>query len=147
MSATVYTTAGGARFHFDRQCWALMTGREVSGYLAFERGYGYDDRRPLFVLRTRSNLGAALLGYTACRVCVPPALALPATGETYGHEPVRGYLADRAGERWVCARCESRQVRAYLDEWENPHRWVRRSAVEWPCTSAVVLGLVSRGGA
>lgn len=139
MSATVYTTAGGTRFHFDRACWALAGGRDTSGYLAFERGYGYDDRRPLHVLRTRSNLGAALLGYTACRVCVPPAHALPATGETYGHEPVHMWP-----DGIVCARCYTRTWHSAYAEPEDtePERWDEIHNVRWPCTSAVVLGLV-----
>lgn len=130
MTAAVYTTAGGRRFHADLACRALATGRETAGYLAFERGHGYDDRRPLHVLRQRSNLAAALLGYTACRVCVPPAHALPATGQTYGHEPV-GVV----GGQSVCARCGT----------DGP--WGGGYAVPWPCTSALVLGLVPRGGA
>jgi hypothetical protein len=126
MNATVYTTAGGRRFHFARTCRALMAGQDLA-----EQDCGCYEfcthRLPTTHLpRRRSNLGAALLGYTACRVCVPPALALPATGQTYGHEPVieTGYY----GPEQVCARCDRIGAAPY-------------ASALWPCWSAVVLGL------
>lgn len=146
MITVVYTTAGGARFHWDRRCRALESGQMLNdadcGCYEF-----CTHRLPTTHLpRSRDSIDAARAGYTACRVCVPAALALPATGQTYGHEPVRGFLADRAGERLVCARCETADTRSYwLDDAETRlRRWVCRSAVEWPCMSAVVLGLAPR---
>jgi hypothetical protein len=125
----VYTTDGGTRYHADRECPGL-NGRFLH----------YEPRR-------RSTISAAQFSYTACLVCVPAADALPPLPfvgpGTFGHEPVLGFLADRAGERTVCGRCETRQVRSYVTEpYLNVRRWVRRSPVPWPCTSAAVLGLV-----
>ena len=65
-------------------------------------------------------------------------------GETFGHKPVwinEGYCGgcERCGdleEREVCARC-ARIIPM------SPGPWLQDS-VDWPCTSAVVLGLVSR---
>lgn len=126
MGATVYTTAGGARFHFDRRCQALAAGQLLSdvdcGCYEF-----CTHRLPTTHLpRTRSNLGASLAGFTACRVCVPPRFALPATGEDYGHRPIieTGYY----GPEQVCARCHL----PGLPMLSQP----------WPCTSAAVLCLV-----
>lgn len=118
MGATVYTTGGGRRFHFDHDCMALDAGRALH---PFQEPWG-----GCSVIRTRSDLGAALVGYTACRVCVPPAQALPATGQTYGHEPVieTGYYGDEE----VCARCDLPGAPL--------------ASMPWPCTSAAVLGLV-----
>lgn len=131
MGATVYTTGGGRRFHFDHDCMALDAGRALH---PFQEPWG-----GCSVIRTRSNLGAALVGYTACRVCVPPAHALPATGEDFGHEPVDEYAATPEGARGVsrivCARCTRWQSLRVLGLSIG-----RR--VAWPCTSAAVLGLV-----
>jgi hypothetical protein len=138
MGATVYTTAGGRRFHFDRACSALANGREFHALRA-----GVGALSGLYRLRTRSNTGAALEGLTACRVCVPPALALPATGETYEHERLTINPSccgdDCCGgreEREVCVRCSN--------DLSRRHGWNWALAVPWPCTSAVVLGLVPR---
>jgi hypothetical protein len=135
MIATVYTTGGGTRFHFDRACTALANGREFHALRA-----GVGALSGLYRLRTRSNLGAALLGFTACRVCVPTALALPATGQTYGHEPVLG-IGWFGEDETICVRCTERGL-----YWGSADI-LRPVHVVWPCTSAVVLGLAARGGA
>lgn len=141
MSATVYTTAGGRRFHDDPGCAPLDNGRYGAGLVAGD--WGGHDGGPLYPLGARTALGAALLGYTACRVCVPVADALPAAGETYGHEPVRDPIAGARG--WpqfdVCARCSWGDVYYLGSPTKEP------VSVAWPCTSAVVLGLVPRDGA
>jgi hypothetical protein len=64
--------------------------------------------------------------------------------ETFGHQPVwinDGYCGgcERCGdteEREVCVRC-LRMIPMDSGPW-------RRDSVDWPCTSAVVLGLVPR---
>lgn len=129
MIATVYTTAGGRRFHADSFCLALAVGREFHAARA-------GNAHPIGLYRlVQQGVGtAAAAGYTACRVCVPPALALPATGETYGHRPIGG-LVD------VCARCTV-NVAYWLGTPDENDGWiVLPTAVAWPCTSAVVLGL------
>lgn len=76
--------------------------------------------------------------------------------ETFGHEPFSDeteFFGEIPDDKPVCARC-SRTVREWTsytvgyDEragvlWEEGwvHYWVR---IPWPCTSAVVLGLVPR---
>lgn len=61
--------------------------------------------------------------------------------ETFGHEPVDEYAGTpegaRGGSRIVCARC-MRWTR-----WSDVRLFCGRR-VDWPCTSAVVLGLVAR---
>lgn len=64
------------------------------------------------------------------------------SAETFGHEPVwinAGYCGgcERCGsreEREVCARCRQWDIYGYS----------REASVRWPCTSAIVLGLVQR---
>jgi hypothetical protein len=87
MSAYVHTTAGGRRFHDDPDCRALVAGQSANSDGSSYAGTGYLigvwTRRFLWPSRRRSPRAAR-----ACRVCVPTALALPPTGETYGHEPL-----------------------------------------------------------
>lgn len=135
----VYTTAGGTRYHADYWCPALNNGREF--WAARAGDYGGREPGPLYPLKRRSVLSATQFSYTACLVCVPAADALPqlpfVTGETYGHEPV-------AGEGWfgepedICARCT--ELGLY---WGDPAHLLPVHVL-WPCTSAVVLGLVAR---
>lgn len=58
--------------------------------------------------------------------------------ETFGHNPV---AYDGAP---ICARCYTTVTRCSIDAFEQPRRHRARQTVPWPCTSAVVLGLVSR---
>lgn len=130
----VFVTSGGARFHADRECSALATGRGTAAYRAGETylpgAGGLDGLYPVAAVPVEA---LAHSRYTACRVCVPPALALPATGQTYGHEPVTE--VDLWGTpRLVCARCTEGSAR-----WGWDDRLIRTF---WPCTSAAVLGLV-----
>lgn len=130
----VYTTAGGTRYHADPACYALANGRAYHAWCAgrtddVERGTG------LYELERRSTISAVQHSYTACLRCVPTEQAtqpLPLVTFSYGHEPVTetGYY----GPELVCARCDRIGAAPYL------------SAL-WPCTSAVVLGLVPRDGA
>lgn len=123
----VYTTAGGTRYHADPACYALANGRDFHA----ARG-GWDEGTSLYSLKRRSTISAVQFSYTACRVCVPPRFALPATGENFGHEPTHVPFS-YDGER-VCERCTERRR-------DHRGRWVYRP-MPWPCTSAAVLGLV-----
>lgn len=142
--STVYTTAGGRRFHEDRLCWAFGNGAMTASYLAAEAWNYGGAGIPLHNTREVDSEDAARAGYTACRVCVPPALALPATGQTHGHEPVQMWP-----DGIVCARCYTRTWHSAYAEPEDVERerWDEIHNVPWPCTSAVVLGLTPRGGA
>jgi hypothetical protein len=143
MGATVYTTARGRRFHAIHWCRALESGQMLSDW-----DYDYEFPPPsgtrlpqVHAVKRRSSISAAHHGYTACRVCVPPALALPPSGETYGHELIDQYAGTPEGDRGVsnavCARCS-------VWEWDPALRLNFGFPVRWPCTSAVVLGLVLR---
>lgn len=134
---TVFVTSGGTRFHADRACYALANGRSTQAYRAGEglygeSWYGAGSLEGLYPVAAVPVEALAHSRYTACRVCVPPALALPVTGQTYGHEPVTE--SDVWGRpQLVCARCTERGAR-----WGWDNRLIRTF---WPCMSAVVLGL------
>ncbi|GAA2457222.1 hypothetical protein [Streptomyces macrosporus] len=57
---------------------------------------------------------------------------------TFGHEPVS------FGGSLVCARCKQTAAQTWIDEYDNPRRRTWSEPVPWPCTSAIVLGLVPR---
>jgi hypothetical protein len=75
---------------------------------------------------------AAERGKLPCLHCVPAALRVfpPLHGQDFGHRPVVRFVDGRALNR-VCARCITNTPTGV---------W----GVRWPCTSAVVLGLISR---
>jgi hypothetical protein len=142
MAANVYTTAGGRRFHADLACRALESGRALSdadcGCYEF-----CNHRLPTTHLpRKHDSIDAARAGYTACRACVPTADALPATGQTYGHEPFGPYDGVL-----ICRRCYVTVTREWVDAYDAPRHQRVRDTVPWPCMSAVVLGLAPRLGA
>lgn len=62
----------------------------------------------------------------------------------FGHQPVVG-PPDYRGRKTVCARCQTRTVMVYGGQFDDgPSRVTETDPVTWPCTSAVVLGLVPR---
>lgn len=61
--------------------------------------------------------------------------------DDFGHEP---FEYDGVP---ICARCYTTEVRCSVDAFDTPRRLAVRRAVFWPCTSAVVLGLVPRPAA
>jgi len=140
MTTTVYTVTRRRRFHFDRNCRALLAGQGLNDWDCGCDEYCRHRSPRIHAARTRSNLGAALLGYTACWVCVPSQFALPATGETFGHEQVlTGHIGFGGRPTAVCARCTERGVSIQIGgDDPEPLR------IAWPCRSAVVLGLVPR---
>ncbi len=141
----VFTTAGGTRYHADYWCPPLNNGREFWGARAGD--YGGREPGPLYPLKRRSTLSAVQFSFTACLVCVPPADALPPlpfVGEDFGHRPEwvnAGYCGGCTNcgdteEQEICIRCSLDAARRA--------GWARNAHVPWPCTSALVLGLVER---
>lgn len=62
--------------------------------------------------------------------------------DDFGHEPV--YVVTNGKLRTVeCYRCTTTVT--HYDEAYRPSRWVK--PVTWPCATAVVLGLATRGTA
>jgi hypothetical protein len=147
----VFTTAGGTRYHADPACYALANGRSTQAYRAGEGAYGESwygagSLPGLYPLTRRSTISAVQHSYTACLRCVPSAWAtqpLPLVTFDYGHRPV-----DMWPDGLVCARCYTRTWHSAYSEPDDvePERWTELDLVPWPCASALVLGLVARGG-
>lgn len=134
MSAIVYASAGGSRYHADRDCRAFLAGQMLSDIP--------DDAPPS--LRNLPHAHAVVPttatealwgGREPCAVCLPGRRAAYwrcCAGDDYGHEPV--WIA---GDHF-CARCRTPWFDETGDEGTYP--------TLWPCTSATVLGLVQRDG-
>jgi hypothetical protein len=133
--STVYASRGGRAFHAAHDCRALRAGHDLWD---FDDWSGYATK-PTTI---EAAMGA---GKLPCGACLPELLAgwfRTPCEDDFGHEPVRDPIAGAHG--WpqydVCARCGWGDV--YYDG--SPVK--ERVSVAWPCTSAVVLGLVPRPG-
>lgn len=129
---TVFATKGGSRFHKTTICESVERARLIYDSDEFgTRSHGWES----------TTLATAVgRGQEACATCFPglrPAW-YRSSEDDFGHEPF-GYDGVT-----ICTRCYVIEVRCSLDAFEFPHRVVTRQPVAWPCTSAIVLGLVPR---
>jgi hypothetical protein len=146
----------GTKYHTDADC-PLMVGGEGLWQNASDAD-DYPWHPGTYRITDRSPEYAAMRGKLPCLHCVPAELRVfpPLYGQTFGHEPVSNdadYWGETVDDPPVCARCR-RRVRRWTsysngyDEragviWEEG--WISYEvAVLWPCTSAIVLGLVER---
>lgn len=140
MTDTVFTSRGARRYHADRRCWAMHAGRDlnewdpqwVPGCRALVK-YAVEEVTPE---------RAVAEGRTPCRVCKPRA-ADPLLVEDFGHRPVMSFIDGRSLGR-VCARCEIVTPPTMWDIEGERYEVRGFVTVRWPCTSALVLGLVDR---
>lgn len=146
MSVTVYITKGGLKYHSTKHCVLLTSAQALNdvdccdGDICFCRG----PFRQIHAIEPVSHYDA-LQHRLPCLNCVPQNLR-KFTVRDFGHHPVMGF-ADPLGRGLglVCSRCRTIKTGCSLDAFEMPMRWMRFHSVRWPCTSAIVLGLVSRG--
>lgn len=126
---TVYATARGRRYHATADCTALLSAQALNDW---DPGWvpGCRALRTYAVVATTPQQATAE-GQQPCLRCRPP---LPPVVETHRHEPVEYDGVP------ICRRCATTVTR--YDEAYRSSRWLL--AVSWPCTSAVVLGLVGR---
>ncbi|MFJ4926882.1 hypothetical protein [Streptomyces sp. NPDC088736] len=135
-TGTVYATRTGAAFHARTDCRALLGGQLMNDdhrVFWLNRNAGRHLHRPL-PLAIGDAWGN---GRTPCTTCLPDVAAAfrdEPSVEDFGHRPVIGFVDGRA-LNLVCARCTAIK--------RGPGIWWHAS-VRWPCTSAVVLGLVPR---
>lgn len=127
-----FYTGRGLRFHRTMDCKGMEIGRGL---------WDFDDwlQRPM---REVSVLAALGEGKTPCHVCMPgsdAALAISSCEEDFGHLPVDEYTREGL-THIMCARCMRWTGWGRLGD-VRVHAGVR---VSWPCTSAIILGLVPR---
>lgn len=128
----VYLTRG-RKYHTDEACTLMVNGEDL---------WDCDDE---FCMHTSGRYRrtepspqyAAACGKLPCLHCVPPEQRAfpPLYGQTFGHEPVIGFV-DGRGLAQICARC------VIWTRWSDVGISVG-VPVRWPCTSAKVLGIVS----
>jgi hypothetical protein len=130
----------GRKYHLDRECPRMVSAEHLRDCQG-----GPGPGRDSFTTGSSRTTDpapdrAAARGKLPCLYCVPAAFRIfpPLHGQTFGHEPVTGLSLFGLAER-ICQRCT------------EPGVWYARGADEltpggilWPCTSAIVLGLVER---
>ncbi|MFD9249560.1 hypothetical protein [Streptomyces bottropensis] len=138
MPALVFASAGGRKYHFDRACTAFESAQILSDWDCCCGDYCTHRSPRTHVLERMSSTKAAMNGKLPCLACVPQHLRELPQAETFAHEPVIGLtLFDQA--ETVCQRCTERGV--WYSRGNDEMTPVR---IPWPCTSAIVLGLVPR---
>lgn len=129
---TVFATKGGGRFHKTTICESAERARLI---------YDSDE----FTVRSHpwesTTLTAAMdHGKEACTTCFPSLRAAwyrSSSEDDFGHWPTRGISLDSLADD-VCQRCTEWGV------WYGDAHDLRPVHIPWPCTSAIVLGLVPR---
>jgi hypothetical protein len=140
MPATVFTTAGSQKYHFNQQCSAFHSAQLLSGWDCGCDIYCTHRLPRMHALKRMSSTKAAMDGKLPCLACVPEHLReLPQTG-TFGHV---GLTSPFDGERY-CVRCSYKVDFQIGDPSVNEGWETRLVSVPWPCTSAIVLGLAPR---
>ncbi|MBI0296761.1 hypothetical protein JBE04_20430 [Streptomyces sp. PRKS01-29] len=133
MTAIVFASAGGRKYHFDKQCKAFDNAQMLSDLDCGCDTYCTHRLPRMHGLQRMSSTKAAMDGKLPCLTCVPPHLREMPKTETFGHEPI-----ELDGDHF-CARCRNHGFDEDGDPWSYP--------TLWPCTSAAVLGIVERGAA
>ncbi|MGW6531406.1 hypothetical protein [Streptomyces venezuelae] len=130
MGAIVFATAGSRKYHFDKNCSAFHAAQGLNDMDCGCDTYCTHRMPRLHRQQQMSSQKAAMDGKLPCLTCVPPHLRQMPDVDGFGHQPVEVW-----GEP-CCARCRDRGIDEYGDPWIHP--------TLWPCTSAIVLGLVAR---
>ncbi|MFF1444189.1 hypothetical protein [Streptomyces sp. NPDC058295] len=135
MPAIVFVSGAGRKYHFDQQCKAFQTAQELSDLDCGCDTYCTHRLPRMHPLIRMSSTKAAIDGKLPCLTCVPPHLRELDASDSFGHEPTTGISLFGLAET-VCQRCTEWGV------WYGSADDLRPVHILWPCTSAVVLGLV-----
>lgn len=151
MTAIVYASTGGQKYHFDKQCKAFDNAQMLSDLDCGCDTYCTHRLPRMHGLQRMSSTKAAMDGKLPCLTCVPQHLREMPEAEDFGHEPIavnQGMCGgcDTCGDAYeteICARCYT--IERFRSRFTGEMSTLR-NGVEWPCTSAIVLGLVHRNG-
>lgn len=139
---TVYASEGGRRFHKDRNCHRFHAAHDLWRFDPMQWVPGMPqimltDGHPLREMPISTAFGH---GKEPCAACFPELLAAiyrSSSENDYGHWPTRGISLNSLADD-VCQRCTEWGV------WYGNADDLRSVHIPWPCTSAIVLGLVPR---
>jgi hypothetical protein len=137
MGAIVFTSAGSRKYHFDKACTAFHSAQELNDLDCGCDTYCNHRLPRMHGLRQMSATKAAIDGKLPCLACVPEHLRELPESEGFAHEPTVGTSLFGLAEQ-VCQRCTEWGV------WYGTVTEMRPVHIPWPCTSAIVLGLVPR---
>lgn len=137
MSAIVFASAGGRKYHFDQTCKAFESAQILNDRQCGCETYCAHQLPVLHALTRMSSTKAAMDGKLPCLACVPEHLREMPDTESFGHEPTKGISLFGLSEV-VCQRCTEWGV------WYGTTTEMRPVHIPWPCTSAIILGLVPR---
>lgn len=141
MGAIVFSSAGSRKYHFDKGCKAFESAQLLSDWDCCCGDYCTHRSPRMHGLVRMSATKAAIDGKLPCLACVPEHLREMPEAEDFGHWPTRGISLNSLCDD-VCQRCTEPGVwyGRGVDELAPVH-------IPWPCTSAIILGLVERGEA
>lgn len=150
MGAIVFASAGGRKYHFDKQCKAFESAQMLSDLDCGCDTYCTHQLPRMHGLVRMSVTKAAIDGKLPCLGCVPTHLREMPDAEDFGHEPVA--LDSVIHENWTkfsaCSGCKARTtplVCVRCMEFDANGMWrIPAHPVHWPCTSALVLGIAPR---
>lgn len=133
---TVYASKGGAAFHATPDCRAREAGQ---GLWDTDDWSGY----AIQPMTIPAAMGAGKLPCLVCMTSLGANWFRTPCEDDFGHEPVvTGHIGPDGQPTAVCARCTEHGVLIQIGgDDPSPLR------VAWPCTSALVLGLVPRAAA
>ncbi|MGW1744512.1 hypothetical protein ACWCRD_02620 [Streptomyces sp. NPDC002092] len=142
LRGTVAYLTHGRKYHTSNDCPQMLGGEYLHDWDGDEY-HGYSGGFTAGSYRIGSNVQDAVMhGRLPCLHCVPAELREfpPLYGQTFGHEPITGISLNSLADT-VCQRCTAWGVwyGRGVDEMTPVH-------IPWPCTSAIVLGLVERDG-
>jgi hypothetical protein len=161
MGDRVFATEGGHRFHETADCPRFLAAQELWRFDPMQWVPGM----PQIMLSNGHRIEEMTIvtafgrGKEPCATCYPELRAALYRGnceDDFGHEPVsedREFFGETPDELPVCARCTRiiRGFRPVVIGQEASGRVITRDrwtayevAVLWPCTSAIILGLVPR---
>jgi hypothetical protein len=139
---TVFAADRASRFHATADCGAFQRGQYLNDWdCGCDWGCGHRTPR-LWALVERPLSEVIALGKMPCWACYRGKLVLPPPTEDFGHRPVNPYAGTKYADQLtpvVCARC------VLWGPADKGTGFRFGTSVLWPCTSAVVLGLVPLG--
>lgn len=139
---TVYTSeARNSRFHLDLHCRPMRSGQDLWDFDCWDDYCQHRHPRPRRIIEV-TLADAFGLGKMPCAYCFPglaSSIYRASSEDDFGHEPHDEYAGSGfAATRIVCRRCIEWFPRQGREDFQLGQ------SVEWPCTSALILGLVPR---
>lgn len=148
----VYATDTARRYHATAACKALRSAQDLSDWDCWDDYCRHQHPKP-HPVREMPVMDALGAGKWPCASCWPgsaAALAISSSEDDFGHVPVAlDVVIHDAWTRWsACSTCKARTtplVCVRCMEFDANRMWrIPAHPVHWPCTSALILGLVPR---